>query len=112
MVKTIQRWVCRAMFKKQRYVVRKISDFGDKDTRIQKNTRASGHRGRSNFFVWVALWLCDTVANEMLNGGRKHPVACGTGTVADTKGLFTAYTRAADAKNPRASGRSGDPLIL
>ena len=24
----------------------------------------------------------------MLNGGRKHPVACGTGTVADTKGLF------------------------
>ena len=76
------------MFKKQRYVVRKISDFWDKDTRIQENTRASGRRGGVNFVVWVALWLCDTVANEMLNGGRKHPVACGTGTVADTKGLF------------------------
>ena len=60
--------------------------------------------------VSAALWLCDTVANEMLNGVRKPPVACGAGTVADTKAFFTTCTRAADAKNPRASWRSGDPF--
>ena len=62
--------------------------FGTKIRGYKKIPERVGAGDGVNFVAWVALWLRDTVANEMLNGGRKHPVACGTGTVADKKALL------------------------